>query len=131
MENLVTAMAALAMGLQNATVTRAGPVHVYTTHVTGAVTRFGEDLARYIVWAVDMSGTQGARRVLRQTWGHRDFRNAVFFASTWVSFTAGAVLGAMAKHRWELGSLAIPVLLLAVLVTVNVVHPLPEQQFGT
>jgi uncharacterized membrane protein YoaK (UPF0700 family) len=45
---LLLALAALTMGVQNTSLRMAGVVGVFTTHVTGTLTRFGEALVKYL-----------------------------------------------------------------------------------
>jgi uncharacterized membrane protein YoaK (UPF0700 family) len=47
----LTALPAMAMGVQNATLRRVGSLHIRTTYVTGMLTNFGEAVSQYILHA--------------------------------------------------------------------------------
>src|SRR5205823_3787119 len=54
-EYLMIGIAALAMGLQNATVTRISGAVVRTTHVTGVITDLGLEGVQYLYWFWDQA----------------------------------------------------------------------------
>lgn len=82
-----TVLAALTMGLQNATITRISGGVVRTTHVTGVVTDLGLDLARVVGRWFGLVRTPSPRRrtaARRRLW---------LLASVPASFAFGAALG--------------------------------------
>src|SRR5215831_13661683 len=56
---LLVALPSLAMGLQNATLTHFGPLTVRTTHVTGTLSNLADELAQYLVWLKEHTGSAG------------------------------------------------------------------------
>lgn len=72
------AIAAFAMGLQNATLKRSGRLSVRTTHVTGTISRLAESLAQWL-------------RTRRRQPGER----VLFLAGLLVTYLAGAVCGTL------------------------------------
>ncbi len=63
---VLTGIASVAMGLQNATITRISGSVIRTTHLTGVITDLGLESVQYALWAWDRSHparrTRGARR---------------------------------------------------------------------
>ena len=49
----LVALLSFAMGVQTATLTRVGPLTIYTTFVTGTLTKMSESLTRVLFWAHD------------------------------------------------------------------------------
>ncbi len=73
---------AFAMGIQTATLTHFGTLNVYTTFVTGTLTKFAESLSESLFWIHDThaSGTPMSRTV-RQLFSQPDFRRSAFLLS--------------------------------------------------
>jgi uncharacterized membrane protein YoaK (UPF0700 family) len=125
----LVALLAFAMGVQTATLTHIGPLTIYTTFVTGTLTKFSESFTRALFWAYDhfrltkhMSDIVGS--VTRQP----DARDAAFLLSVWLCYLCGAALGTAMKHRWELRALYAPALLLVAFVVVDQVYPVAIQE---
>ncbi len=97
------ALGAYAMGLQNATLTRVGPVHVYTTHVTGTLTKFGQDLvdSLYCVRDARASG-KPTWRTLRHS---KAFTSMLFFFGMFALFATFGAVGAWAQVHFGIWSL--------------------------
>ncbi len=77
------ALAALTMGLQNTSLRMAGILTTYTTHVTGTITRFSEDL---VTWLFGPRGDAEQRRGAR--------RGAALSGTLWVAFVLGSFAAA-------------------------------------
>ena len=60
---LMTSLAALAMGVQNASLRRVGAVTIFTTHITGTLTKLASDLAEYLFWFRDRTRGRLAQRL--------------------------------------------------------------------
>lgn len=95
-------LAAAAMGLQNATVTRLSSGAVRTTHMTGVLTDLGHDLVQ-VLFALRERGTgTGVIATLR---AEPSARHLALLASIFGSFALGAGLGALAQEfaaRWAM-----------------------------
>jgi uncharacterized membrane protein YoaK (UPF0700 family) len=76
---LLLALAAVAMGIQNTSLRMSGILAIFTTHVTGTLTRLGEQLASAL------SARAGAPR-------DSALRQAGFSAALWLAFFAGALV---------------------------------------
>ncbi|MCU1278011.1 MAG: transrane protein YoaK [bacterium] len=103
-----------AMGLQNATLVRVGASSVYTTHVTGNLTRFAREAAH---WTVSAFRRQ---RVPAQG----SARRAMLMATVWTSYLCGGVLGVLGRGAWGLRALVFPLVVLVALVVLDRVRPL-------
>src|SRR5208282_941056 len=112
----LVALLAFAMGIQTATLTRIGALTVYTTFVTGTLTKFAESFTRALFWGYDHFRLTGRMSdTVRLAPQQADVRNTAFLAATWLCYLAGAALGAFTKYRWELRALYIPVVVLVAL----------------
>ncbi len=125
-----TLLAAMTMGLQNATITRISGGVVRTTHVTGVVTDLGLDLARVVGRWFGLVRTPSPRRravARRRLW---------LLASVPASFAFGAALGTWTFENWPVWSIALPVVFLLVVLALQLRHgraqvelaPLPSQE---
>ncbi|HWE04310.1 MAG TPA: YoaK family protein [Tepidisphaeraceae bacterium] len=93
----VGALAAFAMGLQNATITKISGAVVRTTHLTGVTTDLGIESIQYLLWYRDqMRGRAWSRagRVLKVSNRHPSFQRVMLLASIIGSFLFGAGAGA-------------------------------------
>ena len=108
----ITLVAALAMGLQNATITRISGAVVRTTHLTGVVTDLGLELSTLAAGLFDNRGRRAWRTTLRQP----GVRRALLLAAIVASFLAGAIGGTVAFERAHAAALLLPVVFLAALV---------------
>lgn len=115
---VVTSIGAVAMGLQNATITRISGSVVRTTHLTGVTTDFGTELVDLLIWKI-----RRLRTTTRRRWGrvfrvihrkHSARRVALLFAIFW-SFLIGAAGGAFVVTHWPALSLWPPTLFLLLL----------------
>ncbi|HEX8916379.1 MAG TPA: DUF1275 family protein [Humisphaera sp.] len=116
-------VAAAAMGLQNATITRISGAVIRTTHLTGVVTDFGLESVQYALWALDRTraplknGNPAAHpwrlgRVWRVSRRQPAFLRLLLLASIVGSFLFGASAGTLAFYRAPSVALAAPVLFL-------------------
>src|SRR4029450_4244219 len=97
----MSGVASLAMGLQNATITRISGAVVRTTHLTGVVTDMGLEGVQYALWLWDKtrSARPGRRgRGLRVSRGHPSVLRLLLLASIVGSFLFGVVAGTFAWH---------------------------------
>ena len=118
-------MLALAMGLQNATLVRVGASTIYTTNVTGNLTRLAREGAHFVIWLP-------RRRMGERMRSQRSLRRVLLMAGVWTAYFAGALLGVMGRGAWGMRALAVPVVGLLALVLVDALRPiaghgLPDQ----
>jgi uncharacterized membrane protein YoaK (UPF0700 family) len=123
---LLIALAAGAMGLQNASLTHVGPLSIHTTHVTGTLLTCAQHLVRYGFWFGDHArghSTRRLARLLRLSPRQQSWRDAMFLAGLWVGYVAGAVVGTILLHYIGLAALAAPVGVLAVFLIMDLRRP--------
>lgn len=114
------ALLALAMGLQNATLIRVGASSLYTTHITGNLTRLAREGAHALLWIA----TGHSRKGRTEEDDRRAARRVGLMAGLWMSYTVGAVAGSLAVGRWgRLGAWAALAALL-VLIAVDLLRPI-------
>ena len=95
----VAAVAAMAMGLQNATITRISGGVVRTTHMTGVMTDLGLELVQFACWLRDRArGAAAPAPVPTQANAPPTARRRLLLVSIAGSFALGAGLGAL-SHR--------------------------------
>jgi uncharacterized membrane protein YoaK (UPF0700 family) len=100
------ALAAIAMGAQNTSLRMAGILSVYTTHVTGAVTRFSEHALAWLFAVADRRRSRGDESSHRGP--AREFGQAMLAGGVWVAFLGGACLASYLAPRWGARALAWP-----------------------
>lgn len=125
--NLLVALLALAMGLQNASVTRIGALSFKTTHVTGTLTSLAEGAAEYLFWFHDrVRGRLSHRiwKVLRLSPRQQAAQKAVFMAGLWLAFALGAVACAYANDVWGVRCLLFPMGVAVVVALVDLRRPI-------
>jgi uncharacterized membrane protein YoaK (UPF0700 family)/anti-anti-sigma regulatory factor len=112
---LIGCVAALSMGLQNATITRISGAVVRTTHLTGVTTDLGLEGIQYLFWFRDRllgRGWPRASRMLRVSHRHPEFQRVALLATILISFFFGAVAGMWIFLRWQGIALLPPVVFL-------------------
>lgn len=126
----LVAILAFAMGVQTGTLTHIGPLTVYTTFVTGTLTKASESFTRSLFWfwdnvrAANASISDIARGALKQ----HDVYETLFLIGTWTCYVLGAAVGTLTKGRWELRALYLPVGLLIIFVVIDVFRPIGVQE---
>ncbi|HEX6122414.1 MAG TPA: YoaK family protein, partial [Ktedonobacterales bacterium] len=124
---LLVALAVLAMGLQTASLRRAGGVAVHTTYVTGMLTHMAEEGVRYLFWLRDRAHSWRRLRVAlwaspRQT----SFVRAALLAGIWLLYAIGAVSSGFLVLRWGLVPLVLPITVLLVVIALDLIRPIPQ-----
>lgn len=104
---LLVGIAAVAMGIQNTSLRMAGVLTVYTTHVTGALTRFGEDAVEYLFGRRARAGALSGAADSGAAGPEREVRlgTVLFSSALWGAFLIGAIAAAYATSR--IGPLAL------------------------
>lgn len=115
--------ASVAMGLQNATITRISSGVVRTTHLTGVLTDLGHDSAQLVV-----ERTSIGKVLLTAESDHHgpSFQRLFLLASILVAFILGSGLGALAFDSFAHWSMFPPVLLLSYIIVQDVRTPICE-----
>jgi uncharacterized membrane protein YoaK (UPF0700 family) len=125
----LVALLAFAMGVQTATLTHIGALTIYTTFVTGTLTKLTESFTRALFWAHDKLHELGRlSHVVRLAPGQRDVQEGAMLASTWMCYLLGAALGTVLKQRWELRALYLPVGILMVFIVVDQLRPIDVEE---
>jgi uncharacterized membrane protein YoaK (UPF0700 family) len=119
---VLLAIAAVAMGAQNTSLRMAGILSVYTTHVTGAVTRFSEHAVAWVFALIDQRKPSGDDRSHRRP-GH-ELGQALLCAAIWLAFLGGAVLGSYLAPRWGFATLALPITIVILVGLLDCACPL-------
>ncbi len=129
----LVALLAFAMGVQTATLTHIGALTVYTTFVTGTLTKLTESFTRMLFWAYDHVRNLGTSGIVRHALGQQDVQEGAMLSSTWICYVIGAAIGTVLKLRWELRALYVPVAVLVVFVVLDLFRPidLEEEQHQT
>jgi uncharacterized membrane protein YoaK (UPF0700 family) len=121
----LVAMLAFAMGVQTVTLTHVGPLTVYTTFVTGTLTKFAESFTEAIFWIYDrVRQSLALSEVARLATKQEDVRHAALLAAAWICYLGGAALGTFVKYRWELRAMYLPAAVLALFVLVDRFRPI-------
>lgn len=121
------ALGALAMGMQNASLRRVGPFSIFTTHITGTLTKFGESFVSLVFWVHDTrrreprAGWGGLVRLAR---GEKTVRETFFMGGLWLTFLLGAAGGSVLERRFGLPSLVAPMVLLVAVAIHDGLHPI-------
>lgn len=125
----LTTLAAGAMGLQNATITKISNGVVRTTHVTGVVTDLGLESVQFMLWVWDRrhnSPPTSPRAVLHTIRNHPSPKRLAMLAALFVSFAAGACLGTAMFHQYPRWSMFVPVVFLLWIIFQDAHRPIAE-----
>jgi len=132
---LLTGIASIAMGLQNATITRISSGVVRTTHVTGVLTDLGMEFAQFLYMLRDharqiRASGAGSRaefsRAVRAVPAHITSKRLLLLASILGSFALGAGLGTVAFEEARRWAMFPPVLFLLWIVYQDITRPIAE-----
>jgi uncharacterized membrane protein YoaK (UPF0700 family) len=105
-------LASIAMGLQNATITRISGSVIRTTHMTGIFTDFGLESVQYLFWWSDKLDRNRRRRIgrlLKVSRRHPGAMRLLLLISIAGSFGFGTVAGTIAFAHWAPFSMLAPV----------------------
>jgi uncharacterized membrane protein YoaK (UPF0700 family) len=123
------AILAFSMGVQTATMTHLGALNVYTTFVTGTLTKFSESFTRALFWAHDRlnSGTS-LSAALRQLFQQDDALASALLLSVWLCYIGGAALGTFFQRNWEIRALYLPIAVLVALIFFDRIRPIADKE---
>lgn len=121
---------ALAMGLQNATLTHFSSLTLHTGFVTGTLVKMIEQFTKYLAWSFDELRQHHASlsSLLHRSAKQKDLRAAVLLAAIWTAYVVGALCGAAGRFSIDMRSLFIPIIGLAALMLIDVRKPLAVQE---
>ncbi len=125
----LTGLAALAMGLQNATITKISGSEIRTTHVTGVITDFGFESVQFFYWWMEkLRGRRWARagRVLRISQRHPTALRLLLLASIFGSFLLGAIIGTFLFDSYGAISLLLPIIFLLWIIYIDWRTPIAD-----
>ncbi|HEY7856470.1 MAG TPA: YoaK family protein [Terriglobales bacterium] len=118
------AIPALAMGMQTVTITRIGEERVYSTYVTGTLSKLAEALIGYLFWLHDRPASIAPRARWREAARHRLLWQAILTGGLWLAFLMGAVLGVFGEARFGSNAVVAPIAALAALIAVDLHRPI-------
>ena len=121
--------ASMAMGLQNATITRISGSVVRTTHLTGVVTDLGLEGMQYLYWWRDKTRSRHWSRngrLFKVSRRHPTVLRLVLLLSIFGSFLLGVVVGTLTYTRWPSYAMAGPILFLLWIVWMDYRKPIAD-----
>src|SRR5438270_10916935 len=121
-------MLAIAMGIQNAVLTRFSSLTLHTGFVTGTLLKGAEQLVQFGAWMWDaLRGGQRLHEVLVESRRQSTLRGALLLAITWMAYVLGAGSGALSRKTLHANSLLIAIAGLGFLIMVDFHSPLASQ----
>lgn len=127
--HVVMFIAAFAMGIQNATITRISGAVVRTTHLTGVTTDLGLEGVQFALWVRDRLAGRGwsrVARVIRVSRRRPDLLRVLLLGSIFASFLFGATAGAFMFLRWGGAALSLPVAFLLWIICMDWRQPIAD-----
>lgn len=123
---LYIGLLAVAMGVQNAALTRFSSLTVHTGFVTGTLLKCTEEFTKFSTWAFDQLTKPGSSvtAVLARSSQQKPLRTAGWLALIWILYVVGAGCGTLGQHSIHMRALAVPIAGLAVLILIDLFHPL-------
>jgi uncharacterized membrane protein YoaK (UPF0700 family) len=125
----MAATASMAMGLQNATITRISGNVVRTTHLTGVITDLGLEGVQYLYWWRDRTRSRHWSRngrLFRVSRRHPTVLRLALLASIFGSFLLGVVIGSWAYWRWPAYAMGFPIAFLLWIVWQDYRKPIAD-----
>jgi uncharacterized membrane protein YoaK (UPF0700 family) len=126
---LLACMAAVAMGLQNATITKISGAVVRTTHLTGVTTDLGLEGVQYLLWFRDhllRRGWPRVTRMIRVSRRHPEFQRVALLATILGSFLFGAIIGMAIFLKVPTIAMIVPISFLVWMIYVDWSAPIAD-----
>jgi uncharacterized membrane protein YoaK (UPF0700 family) len=95
---LLVGLLSVAMGLQNSALLHFRALTLYTTHVTGLITRLAHSMVDAVFWLRDHR--RGDRAGLGALWRVKPFRVGLGLFAIWLLYMLGALTGSACALRW-------------------------------
>ena len=108
----LVALAAVAMGAQNASLRETGALNTYTTHVTGTLTRLSYAAVQSVARAISPRPSRARASSLS------------FLTALWVVYIAGAAIAAICWQRVGPITMLIPAAFVLAVIVIDLAHPL-------
>jgi uncharacterized membrane protein YoaK (UPF0700 family) len=124
---LLVSLVAVAMGAQSAALRKVGALTVFTTFMTGTLTKLAQDLSEYMFWLRDRTRGRVAQRLgpaLRLSMRQESFQSVVLLALLYLAYGGGALLGVFGFHRWGINIAAAPLILVLATIGADLVRPM-------
>ncbi|MDB5318430.1 MAG: putative transrane protein [Phycisphaerales bacterium] len=125
----MTGAASMAMGLQNATITRISGNVVRTTHLTGVITDLGLEGVQYLYWWRDKTRSRHWSRngrLFKVSRRHPTVLRLLLLLSIFGSFLLGVLLGTWAYKQWPSYAMIAPIAFLLWIVWVDYRKPIAD-----
>ncbi|MGH2584755.1 MAG: YoaK family protein [Dehalococcoidia bacterium] len=124
--HMIAGLLALAMGVQNAALTRIHGLGIHTTYVTGLLHTSAEALVRAVnAWRDRAAGRPGDDSDAGGTDGSRvALRDALITVAIYAAYVLGAIGGGVATGRWAAQALVLPLIGLMIVIAADLVRPL-------
>ena len=125
-EYFALSLPAAAMGIQTVTVTKINGLRVYTTYVTGSLSKCAEAVVDFGFWLRDRTRGRSWKRVkltLRLAPRNKRLQHVLLTGGLWAGFFGGAVCGVLTQGRFGPYCLLAPVGVLVVAVGVDLFRP--------
>lgn len=121
---------ALAMGIQNGTLTHFSLFTVHTGFVTGTLVKMAEEFARYAAWLWDKTirAHERLRDVIRQSPRQQSLQRTISLVLLWIAYVLGAFSGALGMNRASIQSLWVPIVSLFLLICLDSWRPLAVRE---
>jgi uncharacterized membrane protein YoaK (UPF0700 family) len=124
---LLVLLVAAAMGIQSASLRKVGALTIFTTFITGTLTKLADDVAKYLFWLRDRTRGRTRRRLgkaLRLSVRQEPFQSTVLLAALYLSYAVGALAGVEGFQRWGVAVAAAPLLLVLSAVAIDLLRPI-------
>jgi uncharacterized membrane protein YoaK (UPF0700 family) len=121
---VLVGLAAVAMGIQNATFRRAGHQKIRTTYITGMLTKATEGRVALAFWRGDR---RAGRPVEQSEYGK--IRGIVrLCGGIWVGYVIGATVGGYVESLWVLNALSLPLAGLVAVIVFDMMQPAQDER---
>ena len=121
MSYTLTAILALAMGVQTSAMRRVWGRPVHTTFVTGMLTLFAEAATVLLFYGYDGLRKRASTRTNPDR--SKQLRRLFFYGGIWVAFVFGAVSGGYGAERWGLFAIFAPLCALVAIILYDLKWP--------